>query len=168
MTPEPAFKLVDPALARARAGQLYEVMHRSLAEILPPTADVRHIGATAIPGCLTKGDLDIVIRVPAADFSSADAALAARFARNEGSIRTPTFSAFEDLSRDPHVGLQLAAIDSRDDVFHLFVEALRGSLPLVNEYNGLKRRHDGADMGLYRAAKDAFVERVLGELSRRQ
>jgi hypothetical protein len=33
----------------------------------PATADVSHVGATSIPGCVTKGDLDVVIRVQAAD-----------------------------------------------------------------------------------------------------
>jgi GrpB-like predicted nucleotidyltransferase (UPF0157 family) len=59
---------------------------------LPATADVRHIGATAVPDCLTKGDLDIVVRVPSDDFADADTALATLFARNEGSIRTEGFS----------------------------------------------------------------------------
>jgi hypothetical protein len=29
------------------------------------------VGATSIPGCVTKGDLDVVIRVQAADFAAA-------------------------------------------------------------------------------------------------
>lgn len=163
MDNELSFKLVDADSARATAQQLFEVMARSLAATLPPTADIRQIGATAIPGCLTKGDLDIVVRVPAEDFGAADSVLATRFSRNEHSIRT---SAFEDASRWPHLGIQLAAINGPFDFFHLFVEALQQSPDLIEKYNALKRHHDGCDMSIYRAAKDAFVDDVLAGAAR--
>lgn len=159
--PNEQFQLVDPDEARERADKLFSVMHRTLSEMLPLTAEVRHIGSTAVPGCLTKGDLDILIRLPVEDFAAADSALASKFRRNEGSVRTATFSAFEEASLDPHIGLQLTTIDGPYDFFHSFVEALLSSPELVSEYNDLKLKHDGTDMELYRAAKDAFVERVL-------
>lgn len=165
---EPPFALVDAKRARAAAQRLFATVSKLLVERLPPTAEVRHIGATAVPGCETKGDLDIVVRVPAQDFVAADAALASQFSRNKGSIRTEAFSAFEDASTDPHLGVQLAVIDGPFDNFHLFVEALRQSPQLIEDYNALKRRHDGADMETYRAAKDDFVERVLAEFAFRR
>ena len=161
MPEEQVFTLIDPELARGRAEKLYIVMRRMLVEVLPPNTDVRHIGATAVPGCWTKGDLDILIRLPVERFAAADAMLESKFDRNVGSVRAATFSAFEDASHDPHVGLQLTAIDGHYDFFHLFVEALRSSPRLVREYNELKRAHHGVDMNVYRSAKDVFVERVL-------
>jgi GrpB-like predicted nucleotidyltransferase (UPF0157 family) len=56
------FILVDANRAREQAQRLFETVSKMLTEVLPPTADVRHIGA--VPGRLTKGDLDIVIRIP--------------------------------------------------------------------------------------------------------
>ena len=168
MSNEPPFTLADTESAREAAQRLFVAVSQSLAAILPRTADIRHVGATAVHGCLTKGDLDIVVRIPAQDFSDADAALASRYARNGGSIRTETFSAFEDASSEPHLGIQLAVIDGPFDFFHQFTEELRRSPPLVEEYNALKRSYDGADMALYRAAKDAFVEKVLAACSRRR
>lgn len=168
MNTEPPFTLVDAECAREGAQRLFAAISKTLAVMLPPQADIRHIGATAIPGCLTKGDLDVVVRVRPADFAAADAALASRFARNEGSIRTETFSAFEDASSHPHLGIQLATIDGPFDVFHLFVDALRGSPSLVEDYNALKRRHDGAEMARYRAAKDAFIEEVLARVAQQE
>jgi GrpB-like predicted nucleotidyltransferase (UPF0157 family) len=165
---EPPFALIDAGRVREAAQRLFATVSKLLAARLPPTADVRHIGATAIPGCLTKGDLDIVVRIPADDFAEADAALASLFTRNEGSIRTETFSAFEDASSDPHLEVQLAAIDGPFDSFHQFAEALRRSPQLVEEYNALKRRHEGVAMDVYRAAKDDFVERVLADLASAQ
>ncbi|MBJ7534414.1 GrpB family protein [Rhodomicrobium vannielii ATCC 17100] len=163
MNNEPTFTLVDAERAREEAQRLFEAVSTSLKAVLPPTADIRHIGATAVPGCLTKGDLDIVVRVASEDFDNADRVLAHRFARNEGSVCTKTFSAFEDSSSLPPLGLQLAAFDSPFDDFHQFVEALLRSPALVQEYNELKRAHDGGDMAVYRSAKDAFIEKVLAD-----
>ena len=67
----------------------------------------RHVGATAIPGCLTKGDLDIVVRVDPSHFTADEGRLAASFDRNVGSIRTDHFAAFEDEEAHPHLRLQL-------------------------------------------------------------
>ena len=39
-------------------------LNASLRPLLP-TAEIEHIGATAIPGALTKGDLDVMVRVAA-------------------------------------------------------------------------------------------------------
>ncbi len=167
MSNEPTFTLVDAEGAHEKAQRLYEAVSTSLKAVLPPTADIRHIGATAVPGCLTKGDLDIVVRVDAGHFDDADSAIAYRFTRNEGSVRTKTFSAFEDDSNDPHLGIQLAAINGPFDFFHHFVEALRQSPALVREYNELKCVHDGGAMAVYRAAKDAFVEKVLADFRSR-
>ena len=158
---EPPFALVDPDLARAAAICLFEKIETELRGRLPRRADIRHIGATAVPGCLTKGDLDIVVRVPTADFEAADAALAAHFGRNTGSIRTESFSAFEDGLLDPHLGIQLTTIGGAHDYFHLFVDALLASPALVTKYNALKQQFDGVEMAAYRRAKDAFVERVI-------
>ncbi len=159
---EPPFEIIETDAACAAAKRLFSVVEQQLRVELPPEADIRHIGATAVPGCLTKGDLDIVVRVPSEHFASTDAVLAERYARNTGSIRSDSVSAFDDSSRTPHLGIQLASIGGPHDFFHLFVEALRASPELVTEYNALKRRFDGKDMASYRRAKDAFVERVLG------
>lgn len=160
---EPDFAIhPDTAAACAAADRLFARTAATLREVLPASADIRHIGATAIPGCLTKGDLDIVVRVPAGDFAAADAALANLFARNTGSTHSETFSAFEDPAASPPLGIQLAAIGSPDDCFHLFAEALLQDADLVTRYNDLKRNFDGRPMAEYRAAKDAFIAAVLG------
>jgi GrpB-like predicted nucleotidyltransferase (UPF0157 family) len=161
MDSEAQFIMVDANRAREEAQRLFEVVSKLLTRVLPPTADVRHIGATAVPGCLTKGDLDIVVRVRIDQFSDIDAMLASRFARNEGSIRSETFSAFEDASTRPHLGIQLVAINGPFDFFHLFIEALQRSPRLFEEYNALKSQYNGANMTLYRKAKDAFIEAAL-------
>lgn len=53
----------DPEVARGAAETLFRMVASELAAVLPSSAEVLHIGATAVPGCLTKGDLDIAVRV---------------------------------------------------------------------------------------------------------
>lgn len=167
LPPEPDFALhPDVETARADAERLFGRISSELRVLLPPSTDIRHIGATAVPGCLTKGDLDIVVRVAAEDFIAADAALAARFARNIGSKRTDTFSSFEDGATSPHLGVQLTVAGGEDDYFHLFVESLMRDRELVALYNALKRQFDGQPMDVYRAAKSTFVTTVLSRLDR--
>ncbi len=55
---EAVFRLhADPDAAGVAAERLFERVAAELEALLPASADVRHIGATAVPGCLTKGDL---------------------------------------------------------------------------------------------------------------
>ncbi|MCB1479456.1 MAG: GrpB family protein [Rhodobiaceae bacterium] len=160
---EPSFELVDSHIAREKADALFERVEADLRTLLHEEVDIRHIGATAIAGCLTKGDLDIVVRVSPERFAESEAALAKRFSRNSGSVRTESFSAFEGNDCHPHLGVQLVAIGGPHDFFHVFAERLRSSPDLLQRYNALKRAYNGADMGSYRAAKDAFIERTLGK-----
>ena len=158
MVDAPTFRIADDTEEARRAAEaLFAVVVGELAPILPASAAILHVGATAVPGCLTKGDLDIVVRVERADFAPAEARLAARFDRNGGSIRTDDFAAFEDAGRSPHLGIQLTVRGGPFDVFHLFAQALRDDPALLLRYNALKLRFDQGPMRGYRSAKDAFV-----------
>src|SRR5690625_5614281 len=85
---------------------------KEIIEGLVPGADVQHIGSTAIPNSLTKGDLDIQVRVSKGQFSQAVEALSTRYEINEGSTKTNEFRAFKDDTIDPPLGIQLTVIDS--------------------------------------------------------
>jgi GrpB-like predicted nucleotidyltransferase (UPF0157 family) len=151
----------DPEVARGAAETLFRMVASELAAVLPSSAEVLHIGATAVPGCLTKGDLDIAVRVDRANFPAAQALLMERLSRNVGSTRTDEFAAFEDAHCSPHLGVQLTVKGGAFDIFHHFVEALRADPVLVRRYNDLKQRFRDGPMADYRAAKDAFVGEVL-------
>ena len=146
------------------AEQAFAAWAVTLAAILPPNAEIEHIGATAVPGCLTKGDLDILVRVARADFAAAEAALAARFDRNLGSVRTSEFAAFADEAADPPLGVQLAVRGGELDDFLAFRDLLRADPALLAAYNALKRRHHGGSMQAYRSEKDALIARALADL----
>ena len=82
--------------------------HRRVALELVPGADVEHVGATAVPGALTKGDVDIAVRVGKPQFSAAVDALSSRYAIHQPHNWTPTLASFTEP--DPGelpVGIQL-------------------------------------------------------------
>lgn len=151
----------DPVAARAAAEVLFVSAARELTSLLPRTAEILHVGATAVPGCLTKGDLDILVRVDPADFSASEAVLARRFVRNGGSARTGEFAAFENPGSTPHLGVQLTVKSGAFDFFHQFAEELRQNPELLRRYNNLKLSFANKSMEDYRAAKDSFVAEVL-------
>lgn len=155
----------DSELARHSAAELFGEIEASLIAFLPASAEVLHVGSTALAGCLTKGDLDVVVRVARHDFSLAEAELQLRYPRNLTSARTHDFSAF---CAAPEVGIQLAAIGGAFDFFHLFSDALRDAPELVEAYNRLKRRYNGLPMEDYRKAKSAFVKAVLANREARE
>lgn len=127
-----------------------------------PWADVQHVGSTAVPGSLTKGDLDIQVRVPADRFAEAEACLAGRYDRNTGSLSNASFASFKNDDLPIPLGIQLSAIDGPQDIFVRWRDLMLADPTLVDAYNALKRRFHGGDMGAYRAAKTAFIESVLG------
>ncbi|MEE8630652.1 MULTISPECIES: hypothetical protein [Methylobacterium] len=61
MAPDDILLLMpDAGVAQLEAERAFSALLTVLTPILPATADVSHVGATSIPGCVTKGDLDVV------------------------------------------------------------------------------------------------------------
>lgn len=135
--------------------------HKALIEKLLPEADVQHVGSTAIPNSITKGDLDIQVRVDTNIFSNAVKELAKLYELNEGSVKTETFRAFKDDSTVPPVGVQLTVINSEFDFFWKFREILLMNDNYRKEYDNLKRNFEGKEMEDYREAKNKFFEKVM-------
>lgn len=148
--------------AGVAAERLFPSLRHRLAAVLPTDAVIEHVGATAVRGCLTKGDLDICVQVSQETFAAADRALGALYERNVRSARTAAFSAFKQDDVRPPVGIQLVVRGAPLDVFVRFRDRLRADPALVDRYNDLKRAYDGTAMCDYRAAKSAFIEQVLG------
>jgi GrpB-like predicted nucleotidyltransferase (UPF0157 family) len=139
--------------------------HRARIAGLTPGAEVVHVGSTALPGALTKGDLDLMVRVGAGGFEPAVRALGSAYSIHQPENWTPSFASFVDpQASDPPVGVQLVVAGSKEEaIFEPFLEALRDHPALLAEYNTLKRRLDGSDYELYTRVKGEFIERVLGE-----
>jgi len=150
--PEPHF--------RSRVSQRFEQLKGEL-EALIPGADIQHVGSTAIPGSLTKGDLDIQVRVVAASYPVAKERLAEIYDVNVGGFAADDAVSFEDYSGTPSVGIHVTVIGGSADTQWLFRDFLAGSESLRQEYDDLKRQFEGGSMAKYREAKERFVMRVL-------
>jgi GrpB-like predicted nucleotidyltransferase (UPF0157 family) len=146
---------VPEAEVRAEVDRLWQTERKKLLRLWP-AADVQHVGSTAVPDSLTKGDLDIQVRVADADFADAEAVLASHYQRNAKSDRTRGFASFTDEKARPPLGVQLTAIDAPEDTFHRFRDVLKAHPPLREAYDTLKRGWEGRPMVGYRAEKAAF------------
>ncbi|MDM5248534.1 GrpB family protein [Lysinibacillus sp. G4S2] len=82
---------------------------------LLPEADIQHVGSSAIPNSVTKGDLDIQVRVSTEQFSKAVELLSNVYERNEESAKIDTFRAFKVDTSNPPLGIQLTGNDSELD-----------------------------------------------------
>jgi GrpB-like predicted nucleotidyltransferase (UPF0157 family) len=153
-------RFLDPDSLRPAADALFARERAGIARVLP-AADVQQIGATSMPGAWSKGDVDLLVRVDPSAFAPAVDALRRLYREHQRENWNATFASF--ASEDEPVGAQLVVIGSDDDrAFRGFRDALRDDPALLEEYNALKRAHDGAAEDVYRAAKAAFVRRVLG------
>ncbi|ASL62610.1 GrpB family protein [Bacillus cereus] len=139
-----------------------EVSHQKsrILELLP-NVDIQHIGSTAIPNSITKGDLDIQVRVSKEDFTKAVEILSTIYDINEGSTKTDFFRAFKDDSLPLPLGVQLTVINSDLDFFWKIRDVLLKNDEFRKEYDDLKRNFEGKTMDEYRLAKNQFFERIM-------
>lgn len=137
---------------------LFESEKAKLLELFP-NADIEHIGGTAILGTISKGDLDINIRVEPKDFQEAVEILKGLYEINQPDNWTSGFASFKDDSRN--LGIQLTVIGSDDDCFVAQREYLKSHPDKVEELNSLKEMFEGKNMDEYRKEKGKFFERLL-------
>jgi len=165
-----AFIRIRPAAELGQETRAAIELHRELLLVLVPDAEVEHVGSTAVPGALTKGDLDLVVRVDQASFPTAIGMLNSHYAVHQPKNWTRTLASFKDpSSRRPEVGVQLVVAGSADDrLFGPFRDALIRDPALLAQYNELKRRLDGSDYEHYTERKGKFIERVLREINTAQ
>jgi GrpB-like predicted nucleotidyltransferase (UPF0157 family) len=102
--------------------------------------------------------------VPPERFAEAEAVLAGRYARNEGSERTSGFASFQDDTLEVPLGIQLTAMGGSHDFFARARDVLRADAKLLAEYDALKARWEGRPMDAYREEKAAFFARLLGSV----
>jgi GrpB-like predicted nucleotidyltransferase (UPF0157 family) len=141
-------------------------MQKRLA-VLVPGAECHHVGATAIPGAVTKGDVDVLVRVSPAGFSSAVGALSRGFVVKQPDNWTTSFASFgDDTGGDLPLGIQLVVRDSENDFLLYLRDYLIANRAALDDYNCLKRSHalEGAEG--YWQAKNAFLEKIVASRGR--
>ncbi len=136
-------------------------LHAVISAILPDVR-VHHIGATAIPGALTKGDLDVLLRVRRDQFAAAIDLLRLRFPVKQPENWNSDFASFgSNTGFAIPVGIQLVVADSEADFFLFIRDYLLTHPEALTEYNRLKRSHADCSAEEYRRAKSAFFESLL-------
>jgi GrpB-like predicted nucleotidyltransferase (UPF0157 family) len=82
---------------------------------LLPACQIEHIGATAMPDGVTKGDVDVNVRVSQDDFPRTVERLREHFPVVQQHNWTDSYASFSDTSRALPVGLQVTVLGSPDD-----------------------------------------------------
>lgn len=136
---------------------LFTTERQRLSTLLP-NADIQHVCGTSVPGSISKGDLDINIRVRANEFPEVTKILTGLYQINQPDNWTPAFASFKDESRD--LGIQLTVIGSIDDYFVAQRDYLREHPEKVSELNAIKEKFEGKNMHEYRKEKGKFFDRL--------
>ncbi len=123
-----------------------------------PDADIEHVGGTSVPGSITKGDLDINIRVKPEEFETVVEILKGLYEINQPDNWNAGFASLKDDARD--LGIQVTVIGSPDDCFTVQRDYLRAHPEKVAELNALKKRFEGKSMDDYRKEKGVFFEKL--------
>ena len=141
---------------------LFESEKKRLLEFIP-SVDIQHIGGTSIPDSISKGDLDINIRVKKEDFNGTDKRLQNIYEINQPENWTNGFASFKDDLRD--LGVQVTTIGGSEDYFIAQRDYLRNHPKVLEELNILKQRFEGKDMDEYRHEKSRFFDNLNSELA---
>jgi len=143
------------------ANKVFTEQKEKILELLP-FAEVYHIGGTVIPGLITKGDLDINVRITEKDFNSAVEVLKQMYEINQLHNWTNTYASFkDDTNLEIDFGAQLTVIDSPDDYFLEQRDMLLKNPELIKKLNLLKLKYEGKPMDEYRNEKNKFFEKMM-------
>ena len=146
-----------------RTRSLFTLYREKIRQSLP-SARIEHIGASAIPGAISKGDLDIFVGVPAATLAAAIPAVESiGFRIKKNTLRTPELCMLESTDASLDLAIQLVADDSSFENFIHFRDALLTDPSRLSAYNAMKRSCVGFTPEAYRRVKSQFVITTLGE-----
>lgn len=139
--------------------QLFEDYKNKIKQLIP-FAIVEHIGSSAIPHAISKGDLDIYIEVPAQQFLDAIKDLQQlNFKEKPDTLRTHELCMLQSQAHD--VALQIVVTGSEFQNFLTFRDQLRRHPELVQQYNQLKQSCSGTSPEQYRQIKAIFIQNIL-------
>ena len=134
--------------------------HRRRIKRLVPDGSIEHVGSTVIPNCLTKGDLDIQVRVPRAAYPVAKSALLRHYEILPGGFTGRSAVSFKDDNATISVGVHLTVMGGSSDIQWRFREVFLARADLLQAYDALKRRFEGKSMATYRRAKTRFFQKL--------
>ncbi|MBI3285815.1 MAG: GrpB family protein [Burkholderiales bacterium] len=154
-------QLLNPEHYQPAAALLYAEVATAVQAALP-LARLEHVGASAIPGAVSKGDLDICVLVAAEQHAAAVAVLQGLgYAIKPDTLRTPELCMLQADSKELDVALQVVAVGSKFEFFMHFRDALRADPELVVAYNRVKLEALALGPVRYRQEKAKFIQQAL-------
>ncbi|MBO1279150.1 GrpB family protein [Acinetobacter nosocomialis] len=154
---------LEPEQYQQNCVHLFNSYKKNISSLLP-FAKIEHIGSSAIPNAISKGDLDIYIEVMSDQFEFAIEQLKTlNFIEKQNTLRTHELCMLESMN-DDEVAFQIVVADSVFTFFLTFRNKLIDSPLLVHEYNQLKLQCSHLDPDQYRAIKSDFINHVLNHL----
>lgn len=150
----------QPAIKRL-FGEVAREVERQL-----PFARIEHVGASSIPGAVSKGDLDVFVGVARCDFRLSIALLKQLgYSEKANTLRTESLCMLETRRFASDVAIQLVENGSPFETFLRFRDLLQADATLLAEYNAMKRACEGLDADSYRRRKADFIEGLLAGTS---
>jgi GrpB-like predicted nucleotidyltransferase (UPF0157 family) len=147
--------IVSDAVAEEAAAAFAE--HEGRIRELLPNAEVRHTGGTSVQGVLTAGDVDLQVRTDRHSFESARDALCELYEPLHPEAWHGDSAYFTAAHANPPVEVALTVIGTLDDLHHGAAwQQIAENPQLIEEYNALKRAHEGGSAAEYNAAKREF------------
>ncbi len=146
---------MSDALAEEASTAFTDHMRRMSARL--PEVEIRHIGGTSLPGLLTTGDVDILVRVEEHEFAHARETLTELYRPLHADAWISEAAFFEVHGSIPHVEFALTVIGSLTDLHHGDAwRQIAADPDLMDQYNAVKRAHDRGSIDEYLAAKRTF------------
>ncbi len=129
---------------------------------LIPQARVEHVGASSVKGCVSKGDLDILVAVNQDDFEhSIDLIKTLDFYEKRDTLRTHDLCMFVTDRYQEDVAIQLIVSGSSFEDFIKFRDILRSDSKVLTKYNQLKMSSKGLSQVDYRSKKNDFISSIM-------
>lgn len=136
---------------------------KALLKSIFPEADIQHVGGTSIPGSVTKGDIDIQIRIESNKFQEVVFIMKNKFLPINSNIWNDEFAIFAKRTMNKgkieDVDYMITVINSPYDDFYKVRDFLKLHPDLLNEYNEIKKTHEGKSYDEYRKSKKDFLGR---------
>jgi hypothetical protein len=150
-----ALRWSDELLEQAR--QIHERVRRRLLDLEVP-GTLLLTGGTSVAGALTKGDVDLHLRVPPPEFERAVERLVTVLEPAERQIWQPTLAVFAVAEELP-TGLAATPLGPEHDRrFTLAWQRIAEDAAALAEYNRIKREHHGTPR--YEPEKSDFFGRL--------
>jgi uncharacterized protein len=83
-----------------RVQTIFEMESDRTARLIP-RADIEHVGATSVPGAVTKGDVDIQVRVAQRQFKAATRTLKSLYEIHQPENWSENFASFQENQLHP-------------------------------------------------------------------